>query len=98
MTEGTPAAWSFKDFTLGDDLEGSWTYIYFSHNRATKECKSYLQYQNSAPQMLEMASNVPEFEGFRWKVAGKSFYTSINAIFFRLYFKGGPGGHIDNID
>ena len=48
--------------------------------------------------MLEMTGNVPEFEGFRWKVAGKSVYLSINAIFHRLYFKAGSGGHIDNLD
>lgn len=48
--------------------------------------------------MLELPSNVAEFEGFRWRVGGKTQFLGLNGIFHRLFFKAGPGGHIDSID
>lgn len=82
------------------DIEGLWTYVYYSHHRKEKRTVGFIQYgPDTEPKRIEMGVTHKEPQYMKFILAGKQFsYPSFNGIFTDVEFNVGDGAFIDKMD
>jgi len=83
-----------------EDIEGFWTYVYYSHSKVAKRSVGFIQFGATAtPQRIQHDVSHPAPNYFKFILAGNQFsYPSFNGIFKTVVYKIGPGAFIDNVD
>lgn len=55
-----------------EDIEGVWTYLYFSHSRVVKKTVGFLKVTGQATQRIEWAFSHPIINNLAFYLAGKN--------------------------
>ena len=80
------------------DIEGTWTFIYFSYSRSEKKVVAWMQLGSEAPKSATNSVVHPEISYLKFKLAGKEFnYSSFNGQFTKLALRVGKGAYIGDM-
>lgn len=82
------------------DIEGLWTYVYYSHSRVVKRSVGFIQFGPAGtPQRIQHDVTHPTISYLKFVLAGAQFsYPGVNGIFLKVVYKIGPGAFLDTID
>jgi len=83
-----------------DDIEGLWTYVYYSHGKAAKRSVGFIKYGNEGtPQRIQHDVSHPVITYLQFILAGKNAqYPGFNGVFYKVVYKVAPGAFIDTLD
>jgi hypothetical protein len=83
-----------------EDIEGLWTYVYYSHGKQAKKSVGFIQYGNQGkPTRIQHAVQHPLVTYLKFILAGKHLsYPGFNGQFYNVNYRVGPGAYIDSID
>jgi hypothetical protein len=82
-----------------DDIEGLWTYVYYSHSVALSRSVGFIKFSTADPKRVQNDVVHPAITYLKFILAGKQFnYPGFNGIFTRVVYKIGAGAFIDTLD
>ena len=83
-----------------EDIEGLWTFVYFSHGRNVKRSVGFIQYGPQAtPVRIQSDVTHPDHSLMKFVLGGKQFsYQGFNGIFANVIYKLGAGAFVDNME
>lgn len=83
-----------------EDIEGLWTFVYFSHSKNVKRSVGFIQYGPAAtPVRIQSDVTHPDHGLLKFVLGGKQFsYAGFNGLFANVIYKLGAGAFVDNMD
>ena len=82
-----------------DDIEGVWTYLYYSHGRNQKRTVGFIKYGDAAQQRIQFDVTHPVSQYAKFYLAGKNTgYPGFNGQFFKVVYRLGAGAFVDSQD
>ncbi|CAD8123997.1 unnamed protein product [Paramecium sonneborni] len=92
--------WNLNKNIEYGDIEGVWTYIYFSYSSITSQAVGFVKYTGKEPQSVtfDVTHDKPTY--LRLIIGGSDLklYPTINGQLTRAVFKIGAGAHLDTVD
>lgn len=83
-----------------EDIEGLWTFVYFSYSRNARRAVGFAQYGPAAtPVRIQSDVTHPDHSQLKFVLGGKQFaYPGFNGIFANVIYKLGAGAFVDNLE
>jgi hypothetical protein len=82
-----------------EDIEGVWSFLYFSHSKATKRTTAIIKYGTQNPQRVAWDFSHPTLNYINFIIGGKQFqYPGFQGQFYRILFRVQQGAFVDTVD
>jgi hypothetical protein len=82
------------------DIEGVWTYVYYSYSVDAKRAVGFVKYANQSPKRIEMGVQHPTTKYVKFILGGtdNKRYPGFNGQFHKIHFSARPGAFIDKMN
>jgi hypothetical protein len=89
-----------KNVNYPENLDGVWTYIYYSYSAEKKKAVAYIKFGDTDIQKVEHQVTHPTTKYVKFSVGGTDDkrYPGFNGLLSGIYFSAKPGVFIDNDD
>jgi hypothetical protein len=88
-----------KNIDYPADIEGVWTYVYYSYSKPGSKAVGIIQYGQSEPQRIQHDVTHPSVSYLNFILAGKQFsYPGLNGQFTKVNYRLGNGAFIDSVE